>query len=182
MQLLRQLVSEFEVCPSTVDEDALTVADPWETAKVLALAKAQEVSELRPGSLVIGSDTVVAVEIAEGTYEQLTKPSDPDDAARMLRRLSGRCHLVITGLALVAPNWSMADADTTTVCFRELAEAEVRGYIASGESMDKAGGYAIQGGASEFVARTEGSIDNVVGLPTELLETMLADFANGAGN
>lgn len=176
MELLKQLVEKFQVLASNVDEDALTTDDPWDTAKVLALEKARYVAKDRSGSLVIGSDTVVAVEQEDGTYLQLAKPTDRSDAARMLRTLSGRCHLVITGVALVAPHWTRVEADETKVCFRTLSEEEIWKYVDSGEPMDKAGAYAIQGGAAGFVERREGSISNVVGLPLGLLGVMLNEF------
>ena len=160
--------------PSTVDEDSLTVADPFETAKALALAKAEEVAGYRPDALVIGSDTVVALD--GGDRRQLAKPQGRADAVAMLRKLSGRCHSVITGVAIVAPGWKRVDADATTVCFRVLSDDEIEAYVDSGEPMDKAGGYAIQGGAAGFVEQTDGSISNVIGLPIELLAKMLNEF------
>jgi septum formation protein len=174
-ELLRQLVSCFEVIPAHVDEDALTVDDPWETAARLALAKAQTVAANRPDSLVIGSDTVVAIEEATG-FRQLAKPSDATDAVQMLTALSGRTHYVITGVALVHVQRMWVESDTTKVQFRKLTEAEVSDYVETGEPMDKAGAYAIQGGAAGFVESVEGSTSNVIGLPLELLERMLTEF------
>jgi septum formation protein len=169
---LAQLVSEFEVLPADLDEDALTVADPWDTARRLAEAKAAAIFELRPQSLVIGSDTVVALEVENG-YQQLSKPIDRQDAIAMLRKLSGKTHLVITGLALVSPGGKQVGNGSTEVSFRELSLAEIESYVDTGEPMDKAGGYAIQGGAASFVEGTRGSISNVIGLPMTLLEEML---------
>lgn len=174
--LLAPLVPEFEVVVSDVDEDALTVSDPEETARTLASAKARAVAHLRPGALVIGADTVVAVNTGTG-YEQLAKPTDAADAVRMLRALSGRKHVVITGVALVSPDQTLTFADTTHVAFRDLSDEEIRDYVATGEPMDKAGAYAIQGGAAGFVASVEGSVTNVVGLPVEVLKQVLDDLA-----
>lgn len=169
-----QLILEFEVVPADVDEEALTLSDPWETARQLALAKAQTVALHRPDALVIGSDTVVAIEVAPDHFQQLAKPRDEADAVKMLHLLSGRDHTVITGVALVHGTSTKVEADTTIVRFRDLSEEEVRDYVATGEPMDKAGAYAIQGGASGFVSNTRGSITNVIGLPLELLSKMLS--------
>lgn len=174
-ELLKELVPEFEVVPADVDEDALTRLDPWVTARELAMAKARVVARLRPEALVIGSDTVVAVDSGLEYPVQLAKPRDEEDAMRMLRLLSGRQHMVITGVALVRGLIEEVSADTTRVSFRELTEGEIRTYVGTGEPMDKAGAYAIQGGAAAFVERTEGSISNVIGLPLELLAKMFAD-------
>jgi septum formation protein len=175
-ELLKQLVEEFEVLPADLDEDALTVPDPWQTAERLALAKALAIAKLRPGALVIGSDTVVAIELEPNIYFQLSKPKNVPVAIEMLRMLSHRTHLVITAIALVREGQHDVRADTTKVTFRNLSGKEVKAYVATGEPMDKAGAYAIQGGASGFVEKVEGSISNVIGLPLELLEEMLKGF------
>ncbi len=173
-ELLKELIPDFEVLPADVDEDALTLPNPWETARQLAMAKAQKVAQQRPEALVIGSDTVVAIEIARDHFQQLAKPRDEEDAVQMLKLLSGRQHAVITGVALVKKEEVQVEADTTNVRFRELTEEEIRAYVATSEPMDKAGAYAIQGGAAGFVEQTDGSISNVIGLPLELLKQMLA--------
>lgn len=184
-ELLSELVDGFDVAVSDVDEAAFTVEDPWETADALALAKARAVARLRPEALVIGGDTVVALPLfispdangdAEGTYGQLAKPLHPEEARSMLRALSGREHLVITGVALVWPDGERVLHDTTRVTFRELTNEEIAAYVATGEPMDKAGAYAIQGGAARFVSRIEGSQSNVVGLPLEALGRALAEL------
>lgn len=172
VELLKQLIPEFEVIPADLDEDALTVKDPWETAKRLALAKAKAVAVQRPDALVIGSDTVVALPSFESTI-QLTKPTDVQDAIRILTALSGKSHWVITGVALVSPDFEVVEADETSVTFRDLEQLEIEEYVSTGEPMDKAGGYAIQGGAADFVANTTGSLSNVIGLPLEQVQRML---------
>jgi septum formation protein len=146
----------------------------------LALAKAAAVLGKNPDALVIGGDTVVAIAEADGVYRHLAKPLDASDAAEMLRALSGREHLVITGVALVMKGNQAAATDTTRVFFRELHEDEIEHYVSTGEPMDKAGAYAIQGGAKDFVQKIEGSWSNVVGLPVELLRQMLTDFPMGS--
>ncbi|HJP82163.1 MAG TPA: Maf family protein [Fimbriimonadaceae bacterium] len=174
-ELLRQLVSTFEVIPADVDEESMTVDDPWETATRLALAKAQSVAAARPDALIIGSDTVVAIEEATG-FRQLAKPSDCEDAADMLNALSGRSHFVVTGIALILGQKTKVESDTTKVQFRPLSQGEISEYVANGEPMDKAGAYAIQGGAAGFVESVDGSTSNVIGLPLVLLERMLTEF------
>lgn len=174
-ELLRQLIDEFEVVTSDVDEDALTVSDPYETAERLAEAKARAVAILRPGALVIGGDTVVALE-----GEQFAKPKDVEDAKRMLRALSGRTHVVATGISLVSPDGVRTFHEKTRVTFRGLTDAEIDAYVATGEPMDKAGAYAIQGGAAGFVAKREGSESNVIGLPVGRLRELLSSTEVGS--
>lgn len=175
-ELLATLIPEFEVLVSDVDEDALTVADPVATAEGLAAAKARAVQKRRPGCLVIGGDTVVAVPIGEqDAFLQLSKPVDAEDACRMLRTLSGRTHQVITGLAVLRPDRETVTHAVTEVTFRELSDHEISEYVATGEPMDKAGAYAIQGGASGFVSRIHGSTSNVIGLPMEILSELMAE-------
>lgn len=173
-ELLGQVFSTFEVLPSDVDEASMTVADPWETAQILARAKALDVARNKSGSLVIGSDTVVALK-TDGGWIQLAKPVDPDDALRMLAMLSGRTHHVITGVSLHWPGGEVGGSETTEVSFRAMMASEINAYVATGEPMDKAGAYAVQGGAAEFVRAIEGSITNVIGLPLELLSKLLLE-------
>lgn len=166
--LLARLVPVFEVVTSDVDEEALTVSDPIATAERLAEAKARAVAALRPEALVIGADTVVFL-----GETQFAKPQDAADARRMLRALSGRTHVVATGVCLIGPQGSETFHDETLVVFRDLSDAEIEAYVATGEPMDKAGAYAIQGGAAAFVVRREGSESNVIGLPLERLRDFL---------
>lgn len=167
-ELLTRLVPEFEVLVADVDEDALTLPDPFETAERLAEEKAKAVAALRPDALVIGGDTVVAL---DGV--QFAKPRDAADARRMLRALSGQTHVVATGVSLVSAKSVQTFHDRTYVTFRELSDEEIAEYVATGEPMDKAGAYAIQGGAAGFVVRREGSESNVIGLPLEALTEAL---------
>jgi septum formation protein len=118
---------------------------------------------------VLGADTTVVLD-----GEVLGKPRDAQEAAAMLGRLSGRSHRVLTGVCLISPEGRTETAvETTTVEFRALSRAEIDRYVASGEPMDKAGAYAIQGGAGAFVTRIEGDFDNVVGLPVALVAQLL---------
>lgn len=167
-ELLRNAGFIFEVHPADVPEDPL----PGETAKTcaerLAREKALVVSRQRPNDLVLGADTVVVVD-----GQLLGKPSDAADTARMLRMISGREHEVITGVCLVAHGKTTVASETTIVTFGELTEQEIADYVASGEPMDKAGAYAIQGIASRWIPRIEGDYFNVVGLPVALVWRML---------
>jgi septum formation protein len=170
-ELLRSAGFEFEVRPSQVEEVPRSGESPEEFARRAAREKALDVAvSLPPGSVVLGADTVVVI---DGLI--LGKPSGPDDAARMLRMLSGASHRVVTGVCLVrAPGQLEAiKHETTIVRFRNLDEGEIRDYVASGEPLDKAGAYAIQGLASRFVTRIEGCYFNVVGLPIPLVYEML---------
>ena len=175
---MRPLVADFRVIPADLDEDSLTVPDPWSTAEGLALTKANWVAQQFPDHLVIGGDTVVAYQ-DESDWRQLSKPSDAADAIQMLQRLSGRTHVVITGLAVVYPGGEEVTHDDTRVTFREIQPDEIAKYVATGEPMDKAGGYAIQGGAKGFVSATNGHISAVVGLPVEKLSEILSRISAG---
>jgi len=143
---------------------------PEQLAEYLALKKAEDVAASHPEALVIGADTIVVVDgIALG------QPADAANAREMLEKLSGRGHRVITGFALMclASGAKKVKSVSTKVYFRPLSDEEIDSYIKSGEPMDKAGAYAIQGGAASFVEKTEGDYYNVVGLPVgELLESL----------
>jgi septum formation protein len=145
----------------------------------MAQEKAMAVFLQRPRDIVLGADTVVVVD-----EQILGKPSDEADAARMLRLLSGRSHLVITGVCLVGPppgtenrelrtGFEDVRSETTQVTVDALSEQDIRSYVATGEPMDKAGAYAIQGMASRWISRIEGDYFNVVGLPVSLVYRML---------
>ncbi len=171
-ELLSTLIEDFRIDPADVDERVLEGETPWETAVRLAADKALTALSRTPRSLAIGGDTVVA--LPEGpAFAQLAKPVDEEDARRMLARLSGRTHLVVTGICFAWPWGCSAGADTSRVTFRTLSDDEIRAYVATGEPMDKAGSYGVQGGAQSFVTRIEGSVENVIGLPVEMLERML---------
>jgi len=179
-QLLAKLVNSFEVEVSEVDEDELTVQDPWETARLLASAKAEAVAKARSansnaGCIVIGGDTVVAVP-CEGGYLQLAKPESTADAVRMLKLLSGRRHAVITAISVVTPTRTLCQDDTAYVSFRELSDFEIANYVETKEPMDKAGAYAIQGGANSFVSALEGDVETVIGLSTQVLQNLFAQL------
>lgn len=173
-ELLRNASFEFEVRPSSIPEEPRPGEAPEEFVRRMAAEKALEVAAGSPEeALVLGADTVVIAD-----HDILSKPADLEDAARMLRRLSGRSHRVLTGVCLVkALRTIEAQGESETrVWFRPLEEAEIREYVASGEPLDKAGAYGIQGRASRFVTRIEGCYFNVVGLPVALVDQMLRPF------
>jgi septum formation protein len=172
----RELLERFnipglEVIPASGEEKPHPELDPAGLVDVLAAAKAREVYEKNPDALVIGADTVVAC-----SGEVLGKPKDVQDARRMLKMLSNRAHEVLTGVTIMSPIGGARGVEKTLVHFRWLSGREIDAYIASGEPMDKAGAYGIQGLASLFVDRIEGDYFNVVGLPLCLLGEMMKDL------
>jgi len=167
-ELLRAAGIRFEVVAADVDERQHDREDAQSYVRRLAAAKAAFVAALRPGRPVLGADTTVVA-----GDEVLGKPRDAADAAAMLAKLSGRSHWVLTGVCLIGSDGRAETAvATTTVEFRRLTDAEIDEYVASGEPMDKAGAYAIQGRARRFVTRFDGDFDNVVGLPVALIQAM----------
>jgi nucleoside triphosphate pyrophosphatase len=178
-QLLHNAGIAFVVQPANIPEVPNSNESPKALAERLAREKAQAVFHDRPTDSVLGADTVVVVD-----EQILGKPENPADAARMLRLLSGRTHTVITAVCLLGPpekaNHQKSAAmfqdvrsETTLVTMESLGESEIRGYVATGEPMDKAGAYAIQGYASRWISRIEGDYFNVVGLPVCLVLKML---------
>ncbi len=163
VELLAGLDLVVDVRPADIDETPL----PDETAAELVerLAATKATSRRRPGEVALGADTVV---VHEG--EILGKPVDRDDAVRTLRRLSGREHEVTTGVAVADDVATRSCRVTTLVRFAELTDAQIEWYVSTGEPMDKAGSYGIQGLAGAFVAHVTGSVSNVIGLP--LVETL----------
>jgi septum formation protein len=169
--LLRQVGVAFTVADPGPDREWPGAAEPRHGVRALALDKARRVAARRPGAVVIGADTVVVLRGA-----RLGKPANRDEALSMLRRLHGRRHEVWTGLAVVRDGEQRTGAESATVHFARLSEDELVTYVASGEPLDKAGGYGIQGVAGQFVRRIEGDYTTVVGLPLARLRAMLAEF------
>lgn len=165
-ELLAYIVPAFEVAPSGIDETA--AGAPAAQVVKLARDKAADVAARYPDAIVIGADTLVAV-----GRRVLGKPADEAQAASMLRLLSGRTHRVYTGVAVVADGSVKAAANMTRVRFAPLSDDEIRSYIATGEPMDKAGAYGIQGCGGKFITAVHGCYFNVMGLPLNLLYTML---------
>jgi septum formation protein len=189
--LLRNAGISFAVQPADVNETPLKGEAPRECAERLAREKALAVWRNRQHDAVLGADTIVVVD-----ETIMGKPVDAEDAARMLRMLSGREHRVITGVCLIKPVPSTpypvpsrmsstpdenrnenlrVGAETTLVTMSEISDKEILDYVATGEPMDKAGAYAIQGIASRWIPRIEGDYSNVVGLPVALVYRMLRD-------
>jgi septum formation protein len=157
--------------PQEAEPPAPDGGDPAQQVEAAALAKAESVAAERPGSLVLGADTMVVVGECV-----LGKPSSPADAAEMLRALSGRSHQVYTGLALVRGKVRRVAHEITEVKMRSLDDDEIAAYVATGEPRDKAGGYGIQGKGALLVAGINGDYYNVVGLPLARLCEMLKEF------
>nr|WP_176630724.1 Maf family protein [Desulfolutivibrio sulfoxidireducens] len=161
---------EFKVVPSQALEPQPDDSEtPEEYAVSMARIKAVEVSGRCPDAVVLGADSVVAVDM-----DVLGKPVDKEDAARMLGMLSGRTHRVVTGVCLVMPGREdMVFHVSTDVTMTEMPPEVIRAYVLTGEPMDKAGAYAVQGRAACFVTRIEGSYTNVVGLPLAEIVALL---------
>lgn len=169
-EILRQAGIPFLVRAAEVDESPLPGERPDAYVRRLADWKARAV-EAGPGEIVLGADTTVVVE-----GEMLGKPADAADARRMLALLSGRRHEVMTGICLKQDSRLVSDSAATHVWFTAMSEPEIEEYVASGEPMDKAGAYAIQGLASRYIERIEGCYFNVVGLPVALVHRHLRQF------
>lgn len=169
--LLRQVGVAFTVVDPGPDRDWPGSAEPRHSVRALALDKARRVAALRSGALVIAADTVVVV---RGV--RLGKPHDETEALAMLLRLHGRTHEVWSGIAVVRDREQRSAAEVTKVQFVRLAEEELRAYARTGEPLDKAGAYGIQGLAAQFVRRIEGDYSNVVGLPLARLRQVLREF------
>lgn len=161
-ELLGKFIPSLEIIPSRADEPSFPELGPAETVKKLALIKAREVAgrEAGRGDMVIGADTVVTID-----NKILGKPRDEAHAGEMLRALSGSVHDVFTGVCIIKDWEECCFAEKTEVYFRRLTDYEIDAYIASGEPMDKAGAYGIQGIASLFVEKINGDYFNVMGFP-----------------
>jgi len=169
-ELLKAAGISFEVLAADIDETPHPNEAPAVYVERLAIEKARAVLALRPGARVLGADTTVTID-----GEILGKPVDQADALRMLRLLNGRPHEVHTGVALVSAAGVRSAVDTTRVWFASMTDEDISWYVATGEPIDRAGAYAIQGFASRFIPRIEGSYSNVVGLPVALVSSILND-------
>lgn len=171
-ELLAGLGWDFEVIPSKIDEKTKAGEPPAALVKRLADEKASDVASRCSGNWVLGADTVVAVD-----DKILGKPRSVEEAAAMIEELSGRTHSVFTGVALLAPDGRrLVRAEETRVTFRRLSKEDIDAYIALGESMDKAGGYAVQERGTLLAERIDGCYFNVVGLPLFCVSQMFADM------
>jgi septum formation protein len=175
-ELLSAAGIPFEAVHANANEAPLDQELAEDHVRRLAQAKAGAVASRRPGSTVLGADTVV---VLDGRI--LGKPRDERDAAAMLRTLSGREHLVVTGVALIRNGAARVEVAATRVRMSSLTDQDIEWYVESGEPMDKAGAYAIQGLASRFVDSITGSYSNVVGLPVALVWRMLREEVEERG-
>ncbi len=166
-ELLAALGVEFEVQAADLDELS-TEPHSLDVARDLALQKGRAVAAHFPGAVVIASDTVVAL-----GDKQLAKPADTEANADFLRQLSGQTHHVYSGVAVISPLGEDADVSDTRVFFRELTPGEVQWYARSGEGLDKAGGYGIQGLGAALIERIEGEYSGVVGFPLSVVIRLL---------
>ncbi len=180
-ELLRNAGISFSVHPTNIPELPRPGENPKDCAERLAREKTLGAFHQQPSKVVLGADTLVTVD-----GEILGKPRDEADAMRMLRLLSGRTHQVTTAVCLIGPplrtenqqlrtGFEDTRSETTLVTMTALSDEDIRSYIASGEPMDKAGAYAIQGIASRWIPRIEGDYFNVVGLPVSLVWQMLQE-------
>ena len=170
-ELLAAAGLHFIVDPASVDETPHEGETPAECVARLAIMKARTVFARHPGDVVLGADTTVVLD-----GEMFAKPVDDAEAANMLRRLSGRTHEVLTGVALVTADGERTALERTVVAMAAMSDEDVAWYVASGEPRDRAGAYAIQGLASRFVHRVEGSYPNVVGLPVAAVLQLLREM------
>ena len=177
-ELLINAGIEFVLRPANIPEVRLPDEFPKEFAQRMAQEKARTIRDnveaaypRNKNSLaILGADTVVVI-----GNEVLGKPANSGDAARMLRLLSGREHSVITGVCLSGETFEDVRSETTILYFGELSESDIKSYIKTGEPMDKAGAYAIQGMPSRWISKIEGDYNNVVGLPVDLVLQMLRE-------
>jgi septum formation protein len=169
-RILRDLGLSFEVIVSGVDESTPEGEAPAASALRLARAKATAVAAQGRGLPVLAADTLVA---CDGLV--LGKPEDPDDAARMLRALAGRTHEVVSGVCVVSDGTTCADVERTSVTFDTLTDEEIARYVATGEPLDKAGAYHVDGMGALFIRGVAGSPSNVAGLPVTLVRRLLRE-------
>ncbi|HYN24634.1 MAG TPA: Maf family protein [Pyrinomonadaceae bacterium] len=165
-EILNAVGWPFEMVAANIDESRFESEAAVPYVRRLAQTKAETVAKTLPSGLVLGADTVVLVD-----EEILGQPSDAEDARRMLKLLSGRWHEVLTAVALLraGENRSVVDHEKTRVRFAQMAAAEIDWYVATGEPMDKAGAYAVQGNAALFIEEIQGDYFNIVGLPVRLV-------------
>jgi septum formation protein len=174
-ELLSAAGIEYRAQASQIEEKQLAGEEPLQFVRRLAREKAAAI-HAKDDDIVLGADTVVCLE-----GHVFGKPLDPVDAVRMLRRLAGRAHWVYTGVCLRSLGREIVDVAGTEVLFAELTDREILSYVETGEPLDKAGAYAIQGLASKFVREIRGCYQNVVGLPVSRVYRHLQDLSGGQG-
>ncbi|MGI6787317.1 MAG: Maf family protein [Acholeplasmataceae bacterium] len=169
--ILEKANVEFEIVTSNYIERDLGIKNPYLLAEELAFGKASEVAERYPNRIVIGADTIVVVE-----GEVIGKPKDFDDAFNILKKLSNHYQEVVTGVAIIYNGKVLKFHEISEVIFRELNDQEIIDYINTGEPYDKAGAYAIQGKANDFVTSFTGEIENIMGFPIQRFLKEVAQF------
>jgi septum formation protein len=172
--ILEQLNIPFDLVAPRYEEQTPPGADPLQVVREHARGKARSVADIADGRPVVGVDTAV---VLEGRI--FGKPTNASDAEQMLEELSGKTHVVVSGLCLLTPGWEDVEHEATQVSFRELTPRELGTYVATGEWEGRAGAYAIQGRGASLVRRLEGDYLNVVGLPAALLVRLLAERFSG---
>jgi septum formation protein len=172
--ILEQLHIPFDVVAPNYDEETADSADASQIVREHARGKARSVVDRADGRPVLGVDTAV---VLEGRI--FGKPANAGDAEQMLEELSGKTHVVVSGLCLLTPGWEDIEHEATQVAFRELTPRELGTYVATGEWEGRAGAYAIQGRGASLVRSIEGDYLNVVGLPAALLVRLLAERFSG---
>lgn len=160
--LLKQVGLEFEIDPSNYEEDMSLKMDPLKLVEYLSLGKAKDVAKRHKDAIIISADTIVALD-----GEIFGKPKTAERAKEMLQKFSGKAHAVLTGFTIIETdtNKQISKSVETKVYFKNLSEKEIDAYVATGEPLDKGGGYAIQGLAALFIEKIEGDYFNIVGLP-----------------
>ncbi|MFQ3248465.1 Maf family protein [Glaciecola sp.] len=170
-ELLSQLISKFDIQTADIDETPLPNELPEVLVKRLAVSKAQLIWAKNPDAIVIGADTIVTF-----GNEIFGKPTSQNDSIKILNKLSGQRHVVMTGVAIISASKQISSLVKTEVEFTSLSNQQIQAYWQTGEPQDKAGSYAIQGIGGKFVKRINGSYSNVVGLPLVETNTMLAEM------
>ncbi len=172
--ILEQLHIPFDVVEPRYDEETATGIDPLQVVREHARGKARSVADIAEDRPVVGVDTAVVL-----NGRVFGKPANASEAEQMLEELSGKTHVVVSGLCLLTPGWEDVEHEATQVAFRELDPRELGTYVATGEWGGRAGGYAIQGRGAALVRSIEGDYLNVVGLPAALLVRLLAERFSG---
>lgn len=170
-ELLRLIEPDFEIITADVDERIEKGTSPGEAVMSLALKKARAVAEINTEDTVIGADTVVAL-----GGEILGKPRDSKEAAAMLRKLAGKTHTVYTGVCLIMDGGETVFFEATDVTFTQMTDDEIKQYVETGDPLDKAGAYGIQGRAAAFISGINGDFYNVMGLPVSALYRKLREL------
>jgi septum formation protein len=172
-ELLAQIVKEFEVIPSSYEEDMTLSKTPEELALHLSLGKAEDIAKKFPDAIILAADTFVQVE-----NELLGKPIDLEDAKKMLRKESGKVQKVISGVVIIdgSTRKTTQDVVVSEVYMKNLSDEEISEYVTTHQVLDKSGSYAIQEIGEKFVEKIEGSFTNIMGLPMERVKELLIEF------